>query len=109
MRHVDVVPARHNGNFRRLPPTGVGVAAAPPRRVVPFARAGANRPDSNVDLLVEFRRNKSPNLFKIVDLRDELSKLFKGRKVDVVTLAALQNPYRCRATEPDLEPIYASG
>lgn len=66
-------------------------------------------PDSDVDVLVEFRPDKPLSLFEVVDLRDELSKLFKGRKVDVVTPAALGNPYRRKAIESDLEQVYASG
>ena len=41
------------------------------------------RPDSDVDLLVEFQPGHTPG-WEIIDLEDELSNLFGGRRVDVV-------------------------
>jgi uncharacterized protein len=41
------------------------------------------RPDSDVDLLVEFQPGHTPG-WEIVDLEEELSALFGGRRVDVV-------------------------
>lgn len=66
------------------------------------------RPDSDVDVMVEFMAGRSPSLFSMVDLRDELSTLFKGRKVDVVTPAAMNNAYRRKTIERDLAVAYAS-
>jgi uncharacterized protein len=42
------------------------------------------RPDSDVDVLVEFEAGKTPSLFDIVDLEIELGKAL-GRKVDIRT------------------------
>ena len=41
------------------------------------------RPDSDVDLLIEFQPGHTPG-WEIVDLEEELSDLFGGRRVDVV-------------------------
>ena len=41
------------------------------------------RPNSDVDLLVEFQPGHTPG-WEIIDLEDELSNLFGGRRVDVV-------------------------
>jgi len=65
------------------------------------------RPDSDVDVLVEFRRGESPGLFGLVRLRDELSQVF-GRSVDVVTTGVFRNPIRRRNIEEDLECVYAA-
>jgi len=63
------------------------------------------RPDSDVDVLVEFRRGDTPSLFGIVDLREELATVF-GRSVDVATPAIFGNPVRRRTIERDLQCIY---
>lgn len=67
------------------------------------------RPDSDVDVLVEFPFREGPGLFGLVDLRDELSALFGGRRVDVSTLAILRNPYRRKSIEKDIQVIYEPG
>jgi uncharacterized protein len=53
---------------------------------------GTARPDSDVDLLVEFSRSARPTLFDVVGLEEELSFLLGGRKVDVRTEGDL-SPY----------------
>lgn len=50
------------------------------------------RPDSDVDVLVEFEPDRVPG-WAFFDLQDELEKLF-GRKVDLITKGSLQNPFR---------------
>jgi hypothetical protein len=42
------------------------------------------RPDSDVDLLVEYENDYVPTYFKIVELGDALSPIFAGRYVDLV-------------------------
>lgn len=42
------------------------------------------RPDSDVDVMVEFEKDAHPTLFSMVDMEDELTELF-GRKVDLLT------------------------
>ena len=46
-------------------------------------------PDSDVDVLVEFLPDGVPSLFTIQDLEQELSAVFGGRAVDLVTPGAL--------------------
>jgi predicted nucleotidyltransferase len=55
------------------------------RRLCIFGSAlrGDFRPNSDVDLLVEFQPGHTPG-WDIVDLEEELSGLFGGRRVDVV-------------------------
>lgn len=50
---------------------------------------GEERPDSDVDVLVEF--TKPVDLFRFLDLEEKLSELF-GKKVDLVSKKALK-PY----------------
>jgi len=64
--------------------------------------------ESDIDLLVEFEQGHVPSLSGLVLLRDELSKIFGGRKVDVATRSILKNPYRRRAIVRELEELYAA-
>jgi predicted nucleotidyltransferase len=66
------------------------------------------RPGSDVDVMVEFESGSKPSLFTISDLRDELSALFGGRPVDVITGASVANPLRREAIMRDLETVYAA-
>ena len=66
------------------------------------------RPDSDVDVLVEFEPQQTPALGEMAEMRDELSALFGGRKVDLATTAILRNPFRRKAIEQDLETVYAA-
>lgn len=50
------------------------------------------RPDSDVDVLVNFEPGHVPGL-AFFDMEDELKAIF-GRKVDVVTRGGLRNPFR---------------
>ena len=50
-------------------------------------------PESDVDVLVEFQPEVQPSLFRIVDMQDELSKVF-GRRVDLVTQRSLSRHLR---------------
>lgn len=50
------------------------------------------RPDSDVDVLVEFEPGHTPGL-AIIDMEDELSAMF-GRRVDLVTREALNRRVR---------------
>lgn len=53
-----------------------------------FAR-GENRSDSDIDIFVE---TETPNPFLLIEIKDELEKLF-NRKVDIVRLRNSMNPY----------------
>ncbi len=70
------------------------------------AAVGQERPDSDVDLLVEFIPGKAPSGFALVDMQDELSAAFNGRKIDLAFPSVLDNPYRRRAIKPQLRSLF---
>ena len=72
------------------------------------AARGEMRPDSDVDLLVEFKPMQGPSLWGLVDMQDELSPLFGNRRVEVASPEILSNPYRRRTIERDLKVLYES-
>jgi predicted nucleotidyltransferase len=55
---------------------------------------GTDRPDSDVDLLVEFEPEQVPGLLGVANLEAELSALLGGRRVDVRTAQDLSRYYR---------------
>ncbi len=54
------------------------------------------RPDSDVDVLVEFEPGYVPGLFKMSDMAVELSALFGGHRVDLRTPSELSRYFRDR-------------
>jgi uncharacterized protein len=52
------------------------------------------RPESDVDVLVEFEPGRVPGFFRLFDLEEELSQLFGGRKVDLRTPEDLSRYFR---------------
>ncbi|HLL76142.1 MAG TPA: nucleotidyltransferase family protein [Pyrinomonadaceae bacterium] len=50
------------------------------------------RPDSDVDVLIEFEPGHTPGLFRLSDMSKELSALLGGRRVDLRTPQDL-SPY----------------
>ncbi|MEX2523706.1 MAG: nucleotidyltransferase domain-containing protein [Gammaproteobacteria bacterium] len=78
------------------------------KRLVLFGSAarGELTPDSDIDVLAEFEVGKAPSLGGLSKLRDELGQLFEGREVDLATPAILNNPYRRREIEKDMEVLY---
>lgn len=55
---------------------------------------GRGRPDSDIDLLVEFAPGRSPGLIGIAALEVELSGLIGGRRVDLRTAQDLSEHFR---------------
>ena len=51
-------------------------------------------PDSDVDMLVEFKTGHTSGLLKFVEMKEELSSLFDGRKVDLRTPHDLSRCFR---------------
>ena len=51
-------------------------------------------PESDIDVLVEFDSGAEVGFFELYDLEEELSRLFGGRKVEIVTPAALSKYFR---------------
>jgi predicted nucleotidyltransferase len=66
------------------------------------------RPDSDIDVKAEFEPGRAPGL-QIVEVKEELSRLFGGRPVDLLTSPVISNPIRRRSIERDLAVAYASG
>ncbi len=52
------------------------------------------RPDSDVDVLVEFEPGQTVGFFRLVNMEDELSALLGGRKVDLRTPEELSRYFR---------------
>ncbi|MBI2317802.1 MAG: nucleotidyltransferase domain-containing protein, partial [Betaproteobacteria bacterium] len=55
---------------------------------------GTARPDSDIDLLVEFEDSARPSLLDVAQIEIELSETLGGRKVDVRTPAELSRYFR---------------
>ena len=55
---------------------------------------GTARPDSDVDLLVEFESGRTPGLLGMAKLEAELSALMGGRRVDLRTPQDLSRYFR---------------
>lgn len=72
------------------------------------AARGELRVGSDIDLMVDFIPGKAPSLGGLVEIKIALSALFKNRPVDLVTRSILENPYRRRAIERDMEELYAA-
>ncbi|MGK7907484.1 MAG: nucleotidyltransferase domain-containing protein [Synechococcus sp.] len=64
------------------------------------------RDDSDVDVLVVFTTEHRWTLFNLIDMQDELEKLFK-RPVDLLQKKELLNPYRREAILKTHRVIYA--
>jgi predicted nucleotidyltransferase len=65
------------------------------------------RPDSDVDVLVEFEPGAPWSLWDWIDMIDELKAAF-GRDVDLVSKGGLRNPFRRHAIMTTREIIYAA-
>ena len=50
------------------------------------------RPDSDIDVLVEFEPDARYSLFDFLEMEEQLTTLF-GRKVDLVQKGAVRNPF----------------
>jgi uncharacterized protein len=75
-------------------------------RLFGSAAVGGMRPDSDVDLLVEFTPGQAPGAFALVDMQAELSAALGNRAIDLAFPSVLRNPYRRRSIEPQLSPLY---
>ncbi len=64
--------------------------------------------DSDVDVLVEFDPEQPVTFLDLYDMEEELSRLFGGRKIDLVTAASLHRLIRARVL-PLVEVQYAEG
>jgi len=55
---------------------------------------GTDRPDSDIDLLVEFEPDAKPSLLTMVEIEAELSDLLGGRRIDLRTAQDLSRYFR---------------
>lgn len=55
---------------------------------------GTARPDSDIDLLVEFERDARPTYFTLARIEFELSPLFGGKRIDLRTARELSRYFR---------------
>jgi hypothetical protein len=79
-------------------------------RIQEFALFGSSlradfRPDSDVDVLVEFEAGAPWDLFDFVEAREELANLF-GRPVDLVEKEGVKNPFRRKAILGGMKVLY---
>ena len=68
------------------------------------------RPDSDVDVLIEFDPGQEPGLMELVGMQDELSEILE-RKVDMVERKAVEkseNYIRRRYVLDSVEPVYVA-
>jgi len=78
------------------------------KRMALFGSAARNelRPESDVDLLVEFKPKQAPTLWGQVRMQAALSPLFGGRRVHIAGPGILDNPYRRATIERDLKILH---
>jgi len=69
---------------------------------------GTARPDSDIDLLVEFLDEAHPTFLDLAQIEIELSHLLGGRKVDLRTAQDLSRFFRDEVVR-DAEPQYVAG
>lgn len=69
---------------------------------------GTARPDSDIDLLVEFMPDATPGYLGMAQIEIELSTLLGGRKVDLRTPAELSRYFRDRVVSEALEQYVAA-
>ncbi len=68
-------------------------------------------PESDVDVLVEFEPGRAPGLLGVAGMERELSRMFGGRKVDLIERSAIEtsrNYIRREAILRTAEIVYAA-
>jgi hypothetical protein len=80
------------------------------RRLAVFGSALRDdfRPDSDIDVLVQFEPDRIPTLFDIAGMEQELSDLWGGRKIDLRTPEDLSRYFRQQVLA-EAEAQYAAG
>ena len=71
------------------------------------AARGEARPDSDIDLLIEYDPGADWSLLDTARLHAELTELF-GRPIDLVRERNITNPYRLASIHRDRRPLYAA-
>jgi predicted nucleotidyltransferase len=65
-------------------------------------------PDSDVDVLVTLEPGRTMTPESFLDMRDELSAMFGGRKIDLVQKRLLTNPFRRQEILATCRVLYAA-
>ena len=71
---------------------------------------GHFKPDSDVDVMVDFEKGRNISLFDLVTMKDELELIF-GREVDLVTRQGVEqsrNYIRRKSILSSVEVVYAA-
>lgn len=78
------------------------------RRLALFGSAARDelKPDSDIDLMVEFEPGEAPSLWAAQEIQQDFIRLFGGRHVDIAPPEILRNPFRRRSIERDLKVLY---
>jgi hypothetical protein len=71
------------------------------------AARGELRPDSDIDVMVQFAPEARHGLYELVDIQAELEAMFE-RPVDVAEKGTIRNPYRLQSISRDLTVLYAA-
>jgi predicted nucleotidyltransferase len=71
------------------------------------AARGELRPDSDIDVMVQFGPGEQWSLFDVAEMKLEFEEMF-GRDVDILTSKNIRNPFRRRTIMRDLTVLYAA-
>ncbi len=66
------------------------------------------RPDSDIDVLLVFGPGGGQTFENFLEIREELSEIFHGRRVDIAEKRYLRNPYRRYEILTNREIVYAA-
>ncbi len=70
------------------------------------AARGELTPESDVDVMVEFKPESRVSLWDFPKLQEEFSVLFGNRRVEFVPPEVMKNPFRRKCILPDLSVLY---
>jgi len=70
------------------------------------AARGKMKPESDVDLMIEFDPASTTSLWDYPAMQDDFSALFDHRKVEFASPEILRNPFRRKTILPDLKTLY---
>ena len=62
---------------------------------------------SDIDLLIKLSKNSGYSIFELIEIKEKFEKLF-NRKIDLVELEGLRNPYRKEEILKTAKMIYAA-
>ncbi len=65
-------------------------------------------PDSDIDVLIHFAPGGEITLENMLEMKEELSGLFGGRKIDLVERPLVKNPFRRHDILTDRQVLYAA-